>query len=214
MFRHTAQRKSVFSSLSTLFALVVVGPAAYAEGTKATPVEVRGGTATFEAATNVSAIRIHGKSAALRGHARVKSEGDALAIEGLEATIPVGTLDTGMSLRDTHMRKYVFTTADGKTPDLHFAADKTTCSASGAQSRCQLQGQLSVRGMPRPFTIALKVSKDSDGFRAVGDSIVKLSTYGIDAPSQLGVRTQDDVKLHLEFTARPTAAAEATGGGQ
>lgn len=214
MTRQAAQWKSASAATFASITLLVSAPAiSHAQDSKATAVEVRGGTAQFEAATNISAIRIHGKSAALTGRARVKTDGGTLAIEALDATLPVSTLGTGMDLRDSHMRKYVFTTSDGKTPDLHFAAERTACVANGPQSTCQLQGELSLRGTTRPFTISLKVSKEGDGFRAVGDSIVKLSTYGIDAPSQLGVRTQDDVKLHLEFTARP-ATAEATGGDQ
>jgi polyisoprenoid-binding protein YceI len=178
-----------------------------------TPVIVRGGTAAFDAATNLSAIRIHGKSAGLTGRAHVKANNGTIVIEDLEASIPVNTLDTGMGLRDSHMRKYVFTTDDGKTPDLRFTADHSSCSGAGAQSTCQVEGQLSVRGTSRPFTIALKVSKEGEGFRAVGDSIVKLSAYGIPAPSQLGVHTEDDVKLHLDFVARPATMA-TTGGGQ
>ena len=36
---------------------------------------------------------------------------------------------------------------------------------------------------------------------------MKLSTYGIPPPSQLGVGTDDDIKLRLEFTARPAPVA-------
>ena len=42
--------------------------------------------------------------------------------------------------------------------------------------------------------------------RASGQGIVKLSTYGIDQPSQLGVRTTDEVKLKLELTARRSSS--------
>ena len=33
----------------------------------------------------------------------------------------------------------------------------------------------------------------------VGDGVVKLSTYGSTPPSQLGVTTMGDVKLHVDF---------------
>ena len=45
------------------------------------------------------------------------------------------------------------------------------------------------------------------------DGVVTLSTYGIGQPSQLGVRMRDDVKLHLDFTARPAAITSARLGG-
>ena len=69
------------------------------------------------------------------------------------------------------------------------------------------------RGLLRPFTMTLTVSRDGGGFRAAGDGIVKLSAYGIEQPAQFGVRTRDDVKLHLDFTARPSGGSMVRVGG-
>jgi polyisoprenoid-binding protein YceI len=179
-----------------------------------TLVEVQGGTASFEANTNVSAINVRGKSTALTGRAEVRRAGDALAIDNLEATVPVGTLATGLGLRDQHMRKYVFTTPDGQVPDLKLAAGKAQCAAGGgAESACQLTGQMSIRGVARPFTMTLKVARAGEAYRASGDTTVKLSTYGIERPSELGVTTADEVKLHVEFTAKPAPAQMTRNGG-
>ena len=182
--------------------------------TEAAMVEVLGGTATFDAGTNISAINVHGKSTSLKGRARIRQSGNAFTIEQMEATLPVDTISTGMGLRDSHMKKYVFTTDDGQLPDLKFAAEKADCAPqSGAESTCSLSGELAIRGTPRPFTIKLKVQKDGDAFRATGDGVVKLSTYGIEQPSQFGVKTTDDVQLHLEFTAKASGAQMAKRSG-
>ena len=180
----------------------------------ATTVEVRGGTAAFDAATNISAIGIHGKSAALAGHATVRDGRGGFTIQQLEAIVPVKTLNTGMGMRDEHMRKRVFTTADGKLPDLHFTSRTSTCSGSDKQKTCVVKGDLAMRGTAKPFTITLKVTRESASYRAIGDGIVKLSTYGIPAPSQLGVTVVDDVKLHLDFVARTTVGTLAQRGGK
>jgi polyisoprenoid-binding protein YceI len=178
-----------------------------------TPVEVRGGTASFDVGTNVPALAVHGKSTSLQGRVRVRRSTDGPLLEQIDAAVPVMTLGTGLGLRDEHMRKYIFTTDDGKRPDVRFVADKATCSKlSGNQSTCQVAGDLVIRGTSRPFTIALKVTEDGDSYRASGDSIVKLSTYGIEQPSQLGVRTSDEGKLRLDFVARPAPTAVATTG--
>jgi len=167
-------------------------------------VEVRGGTASFDAATNISAIVVHGKSSELDARASVRDGADGLALEAVEATLPVKSLATGMSLRDHHMRRLVFTNPDGSVPDVKFVSREATCSpdATKRQATCVVAGELAIRGIQRPFTITLTVSRDGAAFRAAGDGVVKLSTYGIDQPSQFGVRTRDDVKLHLDFTAR------------
>ena len=52
-----------------------------------------------------------------------------------------------MGLRDSHMRKYVFTTPDGQVPDLRFSAAKAVCAKpEGKQSTCELTGNLAIRG--------------------------------------------------------------------
>jgi polyisoprenoid-binding protein YceI len=193
----------------SLIALSISLPA-FAADQDSTTIEVHGGTVTFDAATNVSAISVHGKSTALEGHARVRQTEQGLAIEQVEASLPVTSLATGMGLRDSHMRKYVFTTADGQTPDVKLDAGHAACAqAAGHEMTCQLSGSLAIRGLLRPFSMTLKISESAGSFRVAGDADVKLSAYQIERPSQLGVQTDDDVKLHLEFTGHPAVSMTA-----
>jgi len=187
-------------ALQTALAFVtLVSTRAVAQDIRSEPVEIREGTARFDASTNLPAIRIHGKSEGLEGRARIRKNADGLVIERLEATLPVRTLKTGMELRDEHMRKYVFTTPDGRLRDVRFVAERATCPGAGGAHTCKVSGNLFIRDVPRPFTIVLKVSDDGISLRAAGEGIVRLSTYDIAPPSQLGVKTKDDVKLQMDF---------------
>ena len=58
----------------------------------------------------------------------------------------------------------------------------------------------------------LKIRADGAAFRATGESAVKLSDYGIEQPSQFGVKTADEIQLHIEFSAKEGAAKIASGG--
>ena len=201
------------------YGLVIASAMFATRGVSAAPdawsgVEVRGGTASFDAATNISAISVHGKSSALDARASVREGSDGLALEAVEATLPVKSLATGMGLRDEHMRKLVFANPDGNVPDVTFVSREATCSPDAAkrQATCSVSGELAIRGIPRPYTMTLIVSRDGAAFRAAGDGIVKLSAYGIEQPSQFGVHTLDDVKLHLDFTARPANGRTARLG--
>jgi polyisoprenoid-binding protein YceI len=197
-----------------IVAFAFAGTAAAQSADQASVVEVKGGTAAFEVGTNVGAISVHGKSNDLTARLRMRQAPDGAVLEGIEAAVPVKSIGTGMGMRDSHMRKYVFTTSDGQQPDLRFSADKAVCSKTDArQSTCELTGNLAIRGTERPFTVVLKVSEDGDTLRAVGDGKVTLSAYGIERPSQLGVTTEDDVKLRFDLTAKQAAArAVATSG--
>ena len=201
MMRKARDIRRTLGAIGALTAAVLTGPMLVAgEGVDET--EVRGGVAVFEVGTNIRAIRVHGKSNALQGRALVRLGPDGLAIDELRASVPVQTLDTGMSLRDGHMRKYIFTTADGRLPDLEFSAANAVCTGSADRADCRLTGHLTIRGNAQPFTIAVVATRQSSGFRVVGDSVVRLSSYGIEPPSQLGVRTEDEVKLHVDVVAR------------
>jgi polyisoprenoid-binding protein YceI len=178
-------------------------------------VAVDGGTASFVVNTTVPALSVKGKSSALRAHVRLQHNADGLELEDIQAVLPVKSLVTGMSLRDEHMRRYIFTTSDGKTPDVQFDAAKGTCAATTGKPNeitCQIQGTLAIRGVARPFTLPLKVHEDGAAFRAAGDSTVKLSDYGIEQPSQFGVKTSNEIQLHIEF--RGTETTETATGAR
>jgi polyisoprenoid-binding protein YceI len=212
--RSAAESVRLTTSFALLMGFALAGPARAQTAGEASVVEVRGGSAAFTVETNISAISVHGKSNALTARLRLRQAPDGALLEGIEAAVPVKSLVTGMGLRDEHMRKLVFTTGDGQLPDLRFSADKAVCSKGAArQSTCELSGSLAIRGTARPFTIVLKVSEDGETLRAVGDGMVMLSAYGIERPSQLGVQTADDVKLHLDIKAKPAGpSAVATAG--
>ena len=172
-------------------------------------IAVQSGTASFVANTNVPAVSIKGKSTALAAKVNLHRLGDGMELEHIDANLPVKTLVTGMGVRDEHMRKYIFTTADGQEPDLHFEGEKSTCSGSAKDISCQVAGTLTIRGVARPFTLPLKVREEGAGFKAVGDGVVKLSAYGIEQPTQLGVKTEDDVQVHFDFNAKQVQVSGA-----
>jgi polyisoprenoid-binding protein YceI len=179
------------------------------------PAQVQDGLVTFDVETNLFAVTVHGESKELEGKVRVHEGTEGLTLEQLEAVVPVDSLSTGMKLRDNHMRKYIFETPQGEAPDVRFTAERAECSPLDAnnQSTCVASGMLAIRGTARPFVIELSVRRENDLFRVQGDGDVKLSAYGIERPSQFGVKTADVVKLHLELSARTTAAAGALSAG-
>ena len=74
------------------------------------------GVSEFEAPTNMPAVSVKGRSSAVQGRVLLARESDRISLEHLDAWLAVKSLATGMAVRDEHMRKHVFTTADGLTP--------------------------------------------------------------------------------------------------
>jgi hypothetical protein len=77
---------------------------------------------------------------------------------------------------------------------------------------------MKIRGVSHPVTVNV-LAKEENGavksFRATVDSIIRLTDFNIEAPSQFGVKPSNEVKVHLEFLAREKAAAlTALGAGK
>ncbi len=165
--------------------------------------EVESGTASFESSTNMPGIEVKGKSTALSAHVEVTRNSSGLTLRSIDATIPVKSLATGMKVRDEHMRKYIFTTSDGQTPDIRFEASAANC---GRDLVCKVPGNMTIRGVSHAVELTLQAKQQSSGstlaFRVAGEGVVKLSDFGITAPSQFGVTPANEVKFKLEFAAR------------
>jgi polyisoprenoid-binding protein YceI len=196
-----------------LFLVVVLAPLAFQESglASAVPVKVDAATVSFEVTTNVLSTTVRGKSTALVVNTQLRDAGDALHLERIEAIVAVASLRTGIKLRDEHMRKYIFETPDGQVPDVRFSAERAQCSQApnAGTYTCPTSGVLSIRGTARPLQLELKVSKNGDGFKVIGDTSVTLSSYGIDRPSQFGVTTEDTVRIHVELNAKRTVQTTA-----
>ena len=201
-------------------AFLILGNALFAAPDEpSTPfrLDVESGTASFESATNMPGIDVKGKSSSLSAHVDVASSTKGLMLRSIEAIVPVKTLATGMKVRDEHMRKYIFTTADGQTPDIRFEANSAECQApTGSHDfNCKVPGTMTIRGTSHAVELNLQAKQQSgSAYRVTGDSVIKLSDFAITPPSQFGVTPANEVKIRLEFSAKTKLpiTSSSTGG--
>ncbi len=179
-------------------------------------VQIVKGVAKFDVSTNILGLKVRGTSDALEANVRVRRASDQLVLEEIEAWLPIKSLKTGIGIRDAHMHDYVFTADDGQTPDLRFTGANLRCpTPRGHEVECNISGNLTIRGVQRPFTLAINIREQGGlvtTFRAVGEGSVKLSDYGIERPSYLGVTIKDAIKLRIEFTAKKVVVVAANSG--
>ena len=109
------------------------------------------------------------------------------------------------------MQKYIFTTPDGQMPDLAFSAATGLCKpAANRDFACQVSGILKIRGASHPVSLTVAAKQENGAakaFHATANTILKLSDFNIECPSQFGVKPSNSVKVHLEFTAKERAGA-------
>jgi polyisoprenoid-binding protein YceI len=176
-----------------------------------TELRVINGSVKFAVATNILAVSVHGGSNAMTASLTLHRAGGQIQLENLRAIVTPESLTTGLSLRDSHMRKKIFSLEDATMPPLEFVSDKVRCpeAASGQETVCTVSGELTLRGVRRPFTISLKVRTEGRGYRVSGDTALSLAAFGIERPCQLGVCVSDEVALKLEFRANEDAVLRA-----
>ena len=132
--------------------------------------------------------------------------GGQIRLENLRAAVAPESFTTGMSLRDHHMRKKIFTLKD-TMPPVEFTSDNVVCPemAPGQETVCAVSGELALRGVRRSYSFSLKVRSEGKAYRISAESVLSLAAFGIERPCQLGVCVSDEVKLKLDFRAKESA---------
>ncbi len=140
-------------------------------------------------ATGPAGLKIVGQTTKLVAHL----EGDQLVI-----SVPLDTVDTGISLRNTHMKeKYL----DTKT---HPNAELKVPLAALKEGKSQpLKGVFTVHGKSKEVSAMFDAAKNGDALDVNGLFEFNLKHYDIDVPNYLGVTVKPDVQVTAAFTIKP-----------
>lgn len=145
----------------------------------------------FVSRTNLSAITVHGEAPTQKGSAVLEGG----SIQTAKIVIPVASFDTGMKLRDEHMREKIFTTSSGQTPDVEIQLDKPVSAPKGEGTlELPLKGRIRGNTASFPATCATSGSKPW-----VCQAKIHLADFQIEPPSHLGVKVSPDVELQFEI---------------
>jgi polyisoprenoid-binding protein YceI len=119
--------------------------------------------------------------------------------EGAQArvAVEVATLETGIGMRDDHLRSPDFLDA-ARHPQATFVA--TSARADG--DRLQVAGQLTIRGVTRPVTVPVTVRREGSDLHLVGEVTVLRREFGVAYDSFLNP-IRDPVRITFDLIARP-----------
>ena len=128
-----------------------------------------------------------------------------------ELSVDLATLDTGIDLRNTHLREKYLEVGRG--------AEFATAVLSGV--RLDKAGSPTFRG-PTPFTATLllhgtrrpvagqaEIQNEGSDVRVVASFPVRIDDYGIAPPRYLGVGVKNEVQVKISLVVTPEAAAAA-----
>jgi polyisoprenoid-binding protein YceI len=130
-----------------------------------------------------------------------------------ELTVDLATLDTGIGLRNTHMRDNYLEVGRGEgysravLKDIVLASDPAT--ATGATT---FTATLLVHGVERPVRGDARLARDGDRVRVDASFPVVLAEHEIPKPRYLGVGVRDQVQVKVRF--QTSASGGATGSSR
>ena len=102
--------------------------------------------------------------------------------------VPLAGVDTGIGLRNRHLRGYL-DAARFPDAEVHVARAALVLPAPGKASESDVAGTFAVRGVSRPCSVHYRVDRGASGGYRVQSSIrIDLRDFGVEVPSCLGVR--------------------------
>ena len=119
-------------------------------------------------------------------------------------SVDLTTLDTGIDMRNSHMRDNHLQT--DQYPTATFRGGTATGTLSESGGRVMISGTFHIHGVGREIEVPVEVTPGADGSLAVVAKFgVKLSDHNIPRPKFLFVKLADEQAVTVSFVARPVA---------
>ncbi|NUQ73081.1 MAG: YceI family protein [Polyangiaceae bacterium] len=112
--------------------------------------------------------------------------------------VPLAKLDTGIELRNKHMRdKYLET---GKYPNAELVVAKSAIKYPDVGSG-EAAGQLKLHGQTKSIRVKYEAKKSGGGFAVAGSFRINIKDFGIEQPSYMGLSVKPEVDVAVKFNA-------------
>ena len=124
----------------------------------------------------------------------VKTEGTRVMV-----TVPLAKLDTGIDLRNRHMReKYLET---DKYPNATLVVDRSSIKlpAEGASVQGTGTGEMTLHGKTKPVSFQYVIRRESGVYLAEGKVPLNIKDFDIFIPSYLGVTVKPEIETAVTF---------------
>ncbi len=147
-----------------------------------------------------------GRTRKVEGHVEVDPAALGNRID-FSIQVDLASLDTGMSLRNAHMRANHLET--DKFPHVKFTGGKVqkasgTSLAAGALT-FELEGEFDLHGVTRTISVPVEAQMDGGALRIKAKFPVSLSDHEIPRPQFLFLKLGETQKIRVELTLRPEA---------
>jgi polyisoprenoid-binding protein YceI len=112
--------------------------------------------------------------------------------------VDLNSIDTGIGLRNRHMRENYLET--DKYPFTHFTGKLTKAEPiSGDEFQVTAQGTIFIHGVNKEMVIEGKMLKVESGFQILASFVTPLSEYHIKIPQLMFFKIDENIKVELDF---------------
>jgi polyisoprenoid-binding protein YceI len=148
------------------------------------------------------------KTDAIRGTVTLGAPAAAL---GGEISVDLGTLDSGIGLRNEHLRSKYLEVGRGPGFDRAVLSEIRLGDGDprGALGKTHFSGAFLLHGTKKPVAGPATVRQEGKTVRVEATFPVTVSEFGIEKPQYLGVGVKDQVNVTVSLVAEPSAGPGA-----
>jgi polyisoprenoid-binding protein YceI len=148
------------------------------------------------------------KTSAMLG--RVRASGSRPVLLTGEIAVDLTTIDTGIDLRNRHLRENYLQVAKGPGFDKAVLSEIRVPEASGEafRGRSAFTATLLLHGVKAAVSGACEIKADGNGVRVEASFALALRDFGIEPPEYMGVGVGNKLLVKLAFSAVPRGAGE------
>jgi polyisoprenoid-binding protein YceI len=119
--------------------------------------------------------------------------------------VDLASLDTGIGLRNRHMRDRYLETAQYPFATFRGTIVRTDADPAVAY-RVTARGTLTIHGVARPRDLTCSVEPRTPGYRALCAFEVRLSDHQIEIPKVMFLKLANEISLELDFVVTPAGS--------
>lgn len=127
--------------------------------------------------------------------------GSDFAGSALYFEVDLASLDTGIGLRNRHMRDNYLEVGDHPFATFEGAIERIDASTSGFQ--VVSRGLFAVHGVEQPRTLECGATPDGDGWRVTCAFDVNLTDHQIEIPRIMFLKLAEDIRVEIDMRLRP-----------
>jgi polyisoprenoid-binding protein YceI len=124
-----------------------------------------------------------------------------------ELTVDLQKLQTGIGLRDRHMKDNYLEVKKG---DEFAAARLEDIRVETLQGKTSFKGMLTLHGEKREVSGTANIKQNGDGYRVDASFPIRYADFGIPDATYLGVGVKDEVQVRVNFTVAPSPGSVAS----